>query len=116
MPRALCVKCQKMGNLTLKSTKRKEKIYPYYNVQHYMNGNRNRWCYLGTYEDLPEEYRNLLTSSSVNNAHISTSISSQNNTQNRDQIKKLDNKRSTDSMSFSTLSPTCTADTHLRYR
>jgi hypothetical protein len=66
--------------LTMKTTKSKGKTYRYYYVQHYLKGNRTRWCYLGSYNDLPEEYREL----------ISGDPNTQTNTQNITQTNSPD--------------------------
>ena len=61
MPRVKCIKCGRIGNLTIKKTKSHGTTYEYYYVQHYMKeSNKIEWCYLGSYESLPEDYRETL--------------------------------------------------------
>ena len=61
MPRVKCIKCSKIGNLTIKKTKSHGTTYEYYYVQHYIKEtDKIRWCYLGRYETLPTEYKEIL--------------------------------------------------------
>jgi len=53
-----CIKCGRRGNLTIKKTKTRTKYYQYYYVQHYRKENdKIEWCYLGSYDRLPEKYK-----------------------------------------------------------
>jgi hypothetical protein len=55
-----CIKCHKSGSLTIKPTKSKGKTYRcYYSVEH-RDGKKRTWCYLGKFETLPIEYKNIL--------------------------------------------------------
>ena len=61
MPRVKCIKCGEIGNLTIKKTKSHGTTYEYYYVQHYIKEtDKIRWCYLGRYETLPTEYKEIL--------------------------------------------------------
>lgn len=53
-----CVKCGRVGSLTVKKTKTRDKYYQYYYTQHYLKeNNKIEWCYIGSYDKLPEEYK-----------------------------------------------------------
>lgn len=80
MVRVKCIKCGEDGNLTTKQTKTRGRTYLYYYVQHYLKGNRNKWCYLGSYDKLPVEYKKVLSSIDIN-------------TQNIDKMENLDSRR-----------------------
>jgi hypothetical protein len=54
-----CIKCGKEGSLVLRSTKTKGKSYRYYCIEHSI-GKKKTWCYLGKFENLPIEYKNIL--------------------------------------------------------
>jgi hypothetical protein len=61
LPRVKCIKCGRIGNLTIKKTKSHGTTYEYYYVQHYMKeSDKIEWCYLGSYEGLPKEYERTL--------------------------------------------------------
>jgi hypothetical protein len=61
MPQVKCIKCDRIGNLTIKKTKSHGTYYEYYYVQHYLKeSNKIEWCYLGRYDSLPEDYRETL--------------------------------------------------------
>jgi len=63
MPRVTCVKCGREGNLTTKKTRTSGKTYTYYYVQHYIKEtDKIEWCYLGSFEKLLEEYKELVKS------------------------------------------------------
>jgi len=36
LPRVKCIKCGRIGNLTIKKTKTREVTYEYYYIQHYI--------------------------------------------------------------------------------
>ena len=58
-----CIKCGETGILTKKPTVSKGIKYEYWYVQHvsFNKGKRKtKWCYLGKYESLSEEYRELI--------------------------------------------------------
>jgi len=58
-----CTKCGKTGILTRKPTVSKGIKYEYWYVQHvsFNKGKRKtKWCYLGKYENLSEEYKELI--------------------------------------------------------
>lgn len=59
--RVKCIKCGRVGNLTIKKTKSHGTEYEYYYVRHYLNeSDEIEWCYLGSYELLPKDYREKL--------------------------------------------------------
>ena len=61
LPRVECIKCGRIGNLTIKKTKSHGTTYEYYYVQHYIKeSDKIEWCYLGSYESLPQDYRETL--------------------------------------------------------
>ena len=61
LPRVECVKCGRIGNLTIKKTKSHGTTYEYYYVQHYIKeSDKIEWCYLGSYKGLPKEYERIL--------------------------------------------------------
>ena len=61
LPRIKCIKCGRIGNLTIKKTKTRGVTYQYYYVQHYIKEtNKIEWCYLGSLNKLPEEYKRTL--------------------------------------------------------
>jgi hypothetical protein len=61
LPRIKCIKCGRIGNLTIKKTKTRGVTYQYYYVQHYIKEtDKIEWCYLGPLNKLPEEYRKTL--------------------------------------------------------
>jgi hypothetical protein len=55
----LCIKCNRNGSLLIKQTWSKGKPYRYYYVEHHI-GNKIKWCYLGKYERLPDDYKQLI--------------------------------------------------------
>ena len=57
-----CPRCGNKGTLTLRLTISKGIRYRYYYVQHVsFNGKRKtKWCYLGKYNDLPNEIKKPL--------------------------------------------------------
>ena len=59
MVNVTCIKCNKKGSLTKKQTKSKGITYEYWYVEHHI-GNKIKWCYLGKYKKLPEEYKKLI--------------------------------------------------------
>ena len=65
-----CLKCNREGSLLIKQTKSKGKTYRYYYIEHHI-GNKIKWCYLGKYEVLPDEYKKLI--------HKDTQTDTQNN-------------------------------------
>ncbi len=53
-----CVKCAQVGNLTIKKTKTRGVMYEYYYLQHYIRETKKiAWCYIGSYNKLPGEYK-----------------------------------------------------------
>ena len=53
-----CVKCGQVGNLTIKKTKTRGVMYKYYYLQHYIRETKKiEWCYIGSYNKLPREYK-----------------------------------------------------------
>jgi hypothetical protein len=79
-----CIKCGDTGILTKKLTVSKGIKYEYWYVQHvtFNKGKRKtKWCYLGKFGSLPEEYRelihkytqtNLVTTQRTNNLKLSS--------------------------------------------
>ena len=59
MVKVQCIKCNREGSLTIKQTKSKGITYQYWYVEHHI-GKKIKWCYLGKYEKLPEEYKKLI--------------------------------------------------------
>jgi hypothetical protein len=59
MVKVQCIKCNREGSLTKKPTKSKGITYVYWYIEHHI-GNKIKWCYLGKYEKLPEEYKSLI--------------------------------------------------------
>ncbi|MFX0202944.1 MAG: hypothetical protein ACFFCW_43125 [Candidatus Hodarchaeota archaeon] len=56
-----CIKCHKHGSLSLNQYKSNGHIYKYYGIQHYdSDTKKRRWCYLGTYESLPDQYKTMI--------------------------------------------------------
>jgi len=61
MPKVVCIKCSRVGNLTRKKTKSYGKTYEYWYVQHYIKEtDKIEWCYLGRFENLPHKYKQQL--------------------------------------------------------
>jgi hypothetical protein len=54
-----CIKCKNDGSLVAKTTKSKGHSYRYYYIEHHV-GEKIKWCYLGKYENLPEDYKKLV--------------------------------------------------------
>jgi hypothetical protein len=78
MPRVKCIKCGEIGNLTIKKTKSHGTAYEYYYVQHYIKENdKIRWCYLGKYESLPTEYKEILQKEKVIHNNIQNNSSTE---------------------------------------
>ncbi len=59
MVNVTCVKCNREGSLISKQTRSKRKSYHYWYVEHHI-GDKIKWCYLGKYESLPDEYKKLI--------------------------------------------------------
>ena len=59
MVRVTCIKCGGEGSLTKKQTVSKGITYEYWYVEHHI-GNKIKWCYLGKFEKLPEQYKQLI--------------------------------------------------------
>jgi len=59
MVKVQCIKCNREGSLTKKKTKSKGITYVYWYIEHHI-GKKIKWCYLGKYEKLPEEYKSLI--------------------------------------------------------
>ena len=59
MVKVQCPKCNRKGSLTKKKTQSKGKTYQYWYIEHHI-GNKIKWCYLGKYEKLPEEFKKLI--------------------------------------------------------
>jgi len=59
MVKVQCIKCSREGSLVKKQTKSKGLSYEYWYIEHHI-GNKIKWCYLGKYEKLPEEYKGLI--------------------------------------------------------
>jgi len=59
MVNVICIKCDKEGSLTKKQTKSKGITYEYWYVEHHIK-DKIKWCYLGKYESLPNEYKQLI--------------------------------------------------------
>jgi hypothetical protein len=56
MVKVQCIKCDREGSLTKKQTKSKGITYEYWYIEHHI-GDKIKWCYLGKYEKLPEDYK-----------------------------------------------------------
>jgi len=59
MVNVTCIKCDRKGSLTKKQTKSKGITYEYWYVEHHI-GKKIKWCYLGKYEKLPQQYKDLI--------------------------------------------------------
>jgi len=59
MVKVQCIKCNREGSLTKKQTKSKGITYVYWYVEHHI-GDKIKWCYLGKYQKLPEDYKRLI--------------------------------------------------------
>ncbi|RLG90870.1 MAG: hypothetical protein DRO36_05340, partial [Candidatus Hecatellales archaeon] len=59
MVQVICIKCGREGSLTKKQTVSKGITYEYWYVEHHI-GNKIKWCYLGKFEKLPEQYKQLI--------------------------------------------------------
>jgi len=80
MVNVTCIKCNRKGSLTVKQTKSKGITYEYWYVEHHI-GNKIKWCYLGKYEKLPDEYKKLIhknTQTDTQNKEPKISLKSQN--------------------------------------
>ena len=69
MVKVQCIKCNREGSLTKKQTKSKGITYVYWYVEHHI-GDKIKWCYLGKYEKLSDDYKRLI--------HKDTQIDTQN--------------------------------------
>ena len=69
MVKVQCIKCDREGSLTQKQTKSKGITYVYWYIEHHI-GNKIKWCYLGKYEKLPEEYKRLVTDTQTDTQNI----------------------------------------------
>ncbi len=57
----VCVKCKKYGTLGTNQYKSSDHSHKYYCVQHYNAETKKRsWCYIGSANSLPEEYKEAL--------------------------------------------------------
>ena len=91
MPRVKCIKCGEIGNLTIKKTKSHGTTYEYYYVQHYIKEtDKIRWCYLGRYETLPTEYKEILQKDKA--IHNNTQHYTQNNSNTENLNSRLVNE------------------------
>jgi hypothetical protein len=63
-------RCNREGSLTTMKTKSKGRTYQYWYVEHHI-GKKIKWCYLGKYKKLPDEFKKLI--------HKNTQTSTQNN-------------------------------------
>jgi len=59
MVKVQCIKCGREGSLTTKQTKSRGHTYEYWYIEHHI-GDKIKWCYLGKYEKLPEQYKKLI--------------------------------------------------------
>ena len=59
MVKVQCIKCNREGSLTKKQTKSKGITYQYWYVEHHI-GDKIKWCYLGKYEKLSDDYKSLI--------------------------------------------------------
>ena len=59
MVKVQCIKCNREGSLTTKHTKSKGITYRYWYIEHHI-GKKIKWCYLGKYKKLPEDYKKLI--------------------------------------------------------
>lgn len=59
MVNVLCVHCGRTGWIRLKTSRSHDCEYVYFYVDH--SPDQPRWCYLGKYESLPEEYKAVLS-------------------------------------------------------
>ena len=59
MVQVTCIKCGREGSLTKKQTVSKGITYEYWYVEHHI-GKKIKWCYLGKFEKLPEQYKQLI--------------------------------------------------------
>jgi len=67
MPRVKCIKCGRIGNLTIKKTKSHGTNYEYCYIQHYIKEtDKIEWCYLGSHNKLTQEYKNRLKKNNRN--------------------------------------------------
>ena len=89
MVNVTCIKCNRMGSLTRKQTKSKGITYEYWYVEHHI-GDKIKWCYLGKYEKLPQEYKKLI--------HKNTQTDTQNNTNPENLNSNLINQNSSESL------------------
>ena len=56
-----CIKCQQLGSLSLNHYKSNGRKYKYYGIQHYdSTTKKRRWCYLGKFESLPDQYKQMI--------------------------------------------------------
>ena len=59
MVKVQCIKCGRDGSLTTKQTKSRGHTYEYWYIEHHI-GDKIKWCYLGKYKKLPEQYKKLI--------------------------------------------------------
>jgi hypothetical protein len=85
MVNVICIKCKREGSLTKKQTISKGITYEYWYIEHHI-GDKIKWCYLGKYEKLPEEYKRLVhkdtqtdTQNNPNTESLNLSLNKQNN-------------------------------------
>ena len=91
MVKVQCPKCNREGSLTKKKTQSKGKTYQYWYVEHHI-GNKIKWCYLGKYEKLPEEFKKLI--------HKDTQTDTQNNRKSENLNSRLNNENKTTKQHF----------------
>ena len=106
MVKVQCIKCSREGSLTKKQTKSKGITYEYWYIEHHI-GDKIKWCYLGKYEKLPEEYKRLIhKDTQTDTQNIPTRIQTTNNRKLRfsNQTKGL--AREKVSVGFNTDMPT----------
>jgi len=65
MVQVTCIKCGREGSLTKKQTVSKGITYEYWYVEHHI-GKKIKWCYLGKFEKLPEQYKQLIHKNTQN--------------------------------------------------
>ena len=85
MVRVKCIKCGLEGSLTMKQTTSKGIMYEYWYIEHHL-GNKIKWCYLGKFDKLPEDYKKSIhgdtqkdTQNVIGTNNLKLSHNSQNN-------------------------------------
>jgi len=73
MVKVQCIKCNREGSLTKKQTRSKGITYEYWYIEHHI-GDKIKWCYLGKYEKLPEEYKRLIYKDTQTDTQINPTI------------------------------------------